>query len=77
MLRAFLVVLASRFLMTILLNNHSGTVVMTLLVVFPSRLIVTVLNHYDGSFIRGLHAAIGKGACLGRAHEQGGSARQK
>ena len=77
MLRAFLVVLASRFMMTFLLNDHSGTVMMTVLVVFPSRFIVTVLNHYHGSVIRDLHAAIGQRACLGRAHEEGSSASQK
>jgi hypothetical protein len=44
MLRAFLVVLASRFMMTFLLNDHGGPVMMAVLMVFPPRFIVTVLN---------------------------------
>ena len=47
LLRAFLVVLSPWLLMTVLLNNHGGSVMRAFLVMFAPRFTMAFLNNYD------------------------------
>jgi hypothetical protein len=77
LLRTFLVALSLRLMMSVLLNNHGGSIMMAFLVVLSARLMMMVLNNYEGSVMIDLRNAIGSGCCLGRASKQAGSGSQK
>ena len=73
LLRTFLVVLAPRLVMMVLLNNHGRSVVM----LFPA-IAMLITDHLDmQQAVIDVRNAIGKGSCLGCAHEQARSTSQK